>query len=729
MTDVVSPIIPVGSYIPPYMPLSNITPFTYRDGLTYLEVLECLRAYVNTTLVDFVNTNFGILGDEFSSEVNTLIEAVNTQLDAQTATVNTAIADDKTYVDAQIATMQTSVNDAVQEVIASSITVQDPVAAALLNDVASATRAALDSLFITERGMIYNIAAGATADQVQTIFTNAVSGSTIRFSPGTYSTPVNGLVLTNDNITIDSINAVIQSSNWGTPAFDLLDRNNITLKLGTVQYTGVRGALSGNFRGSTNYVGTAAVWANGSSIRVESLHSIGYVCGVFFSSWDGNILNGKYNSNNYVNMEVEQYNFGLLFTAQNDLIINYIYAHDDLDDSNGLNPCHAIYGSSTTNVRDSGVVVNSAKTERNQHGHAYQFKYSDKLTVKNVTADDSTGLFSIIDCHDMTVTNFRSTNDHMFGTLGSFSLQSTDLVSQRPKVSEGYIQSVVGITVRPFLIISQDGDYRNITIDVNFASVSDTNPAYDLRGDGNYLTNLRVIGRGVPTDGIMVGGAPVTQSAKIDTINFINVRNCINIFDGNGIRVSVDDNMQQYTNKLVLSANGKDYSINNVIPLSLSTIGENSILNTLVKDTPVHPTANTGIQIKVRPSRDISVTNLYWFSVVNSGNYDIAIYNDSSNVKLWSKGSNVWPAPGLITEAVPNIILRAGRVYRITFAADNAIGSYRGVSAVTTGLDMKLDTTLVATRVAAIFPLPDPLVAGGTSSAIIPLIIAAGTKP
>lgn len=158
MTDVVSPIVPIGSYIPPYMPLSNITPFTYRDGLTYLEVLECLRTYVNTTLVDFVNTNFGILGDDFSSEVNTLIEAVNTQLDAQTAVVNTAIAnlttyvdtsasDDKTYVDAQIATMQTSVNQAVTDVENSAITLQDTVLKGIINDTTSESRIDLDSLY------------------------------------------------------------------------------------------------------------------------------------------------------------------------------------------------------------------------------------------------------------------------------------------------------------------------------------------------------------------------------------------------------------------------------------------------------------------------------------------------------------------------------------------------------------------------------------------------------
>lgn len=52
--------------------LSNITPFTYRDGWTYLEVLESLRVYIVQTLVPEVQD--GALA---------LIEQVNIALEAQ----------------------------------------------------------------------------------------------------------------------------------------------------------------------------------------------------------------------------------------------------------------------------------------------------------------------------------------------------------------------------------------------------------------------------------------------------------------------------------------------------------------------------------------------------------------------------------------------------------------------------------------------------------------------
>lgn len=36
--------------LPPYRPLSNVTPFTYRDGATYLELLENLRTFINKVI-------------------------------------------------------------------------------------------------------------------------------------------------------------------------------------------------------------------------------------------------------------------------------------------------------------------------------------------------------------------------------------------------------------------------------------------------------------------------------------------------------------------------------------------------------------------------------------------------------------------------------------------------------------------------------------------------------
>lgn len=134
---IINPIGPLGSYIAPFMPISNITPFTYRDGMTYLEVLECLREYLNDTLVAYINTNMNDLGEEFTTQVNALITTINAQLAAQ----DTNVADQLT---AQNAAVQT----AIDTVINSTIAVSDPVVLGIVNNLATNTRKYLDTVYV-----------------------------------------------------------------------------------------------------------------------------------------------------------------------------------------------------------------------------------------------------------------------------------------------------------------------------------------------------------------------------------------------------------------------------------------------------------------------------------------------------------------------------------------------------------------------------------------------------
>jgi hypothetical protein len=111
IVDVQTPAIP--PYAPTFVQTTNITPFTYRDGATYLQILEGLRQYINRTIVPFVNENLDNLTDVFIEEVNKLIDAVN---------------------------------EAIEAIINSSIEVQDPLVAQLINDVNSLTRQAIEGL-------------------------------------------------------------------------------------------------------------------------------------------------------------------------------------------------------------------------------------------------------------------------------------------------------------------------------------------------------------------------------------------------------------------------------------------------------------------------------------------------------------------------------------------------------------------------------------------------------
>lgn len=756
----VAPVVNVPSvpypFVPP--PFTDVAPLTYRDGTTYLEYLRGLNNWIQTVLIPYIADNLTALDNDYLNVANNLINTVNTALTTQTANINTALTTQQTNVNDALAAMQTSVDQAVTDVENSAITVQDPVVEGILTNPASQSRIALDgvyqqisqldtsvsalvdsgathdainTLIVNGQGVTYVIPTGATGDQAQTIIAAAESGSVVVFSPGNYTAPNTGFAPTNDNVTIDSSRAVINSTVWGIPAFDLMGRSHITMICGVVQFTGSRGTTGpGTFRGSANYCGTSAIWANGDYIRVEKLHSIDYVCGVFFSSWDGTQLNGKYSNQNYVGaIEVESYDFGILFTGQNNLTIDGAYFHDPLDDSAGVNACHGIYGSSVTAFRDTNVTIRNVNCINNTLGHAYQVKYSDRLNIKNMTAYSCTGVLSLIDCHDMQVDGIASKADSCYSTLGSFTMQSTDLVSQNPNVKNVDLYINDNVNVRPVLIISANGKYENFKVSSGFNSNPANMSIYDIRGNGNSLNNSYGECRNTAVLGVILGLAPVSAGVEVKNCEFKNVTYLVSILTGvTGVILKFDDAVQSYITDKVLAASTITYNYVTVSPAALSTMGEHATLNALAKDSLVHPVANQGIQVKVRPTRNINVSALIWYSLVQSGNYDIGIIDDISNVTLWSKGSTAWPAVGKVTETVPNIILYAGRRYRFTISADNNVGSYRGLNSPVAGIDQNLDGTYNATQVATVFPLPNPLAAGGTSVALIPLIIAQGTR-
>ena len=126
---------PMDTFPVHWRPYSNITPFTYSDGMTYLEFLESLRAWLRDRLIPHIDTELNSLSEQFVVGITDL-----------TSAVNDALAEQNTYVLAQL-------NNAVEAVINSSIEVSDPVIMGVLNNATSAVRAFLDSHYAPKVGI------------------------------------------------------------------------------------------------------------------------------------------------------------------------------------------------------------------------------------------------------------------------------------------------------------------------------------------------------------------------------------------------------------------------------------------------------------------------------------------------------------------------------------------------------------------------------------------------
>ena len=102
-------------------PVANITPFTYRDGVTYVELLTHLRKYITGTLTQDVQTLMVNLAKNWTDEnaqlvkyyidnVEGLVALVNEELEKQTENNDTNSAALTQFVDTSVTTLKQTVN-------------------------------------------------------------------------------------------------------------------------------------------------------------------------------------------------------------------------------------------------------------------------------------------------------------------------------------------------------------------------------------------------------------------------------------------------------------------------------------------------------------------------------------------------------------------------------------------------------------------------------------------
>jgi hypothetical protein len=122
-------------------PISNVQPFSYRDGLSYLEVLEGMRTWLNVTLLPAIQSMVTDLGAEWADEYNQLVELVNTSSDTINALVVEAQA-------SETAAAQSAANAAASA--AQAGVQQDTAITALFNNLTSAFRTATDLAYASK---------------------------------------------------------------------------------------------------------------------------------------------------------------------------------------------------------------------------------------------------------------------------------------------------------------------------------------------------------------------------------------------------------------------------------------------------------------------------------------------------------------------------------------------------------------------------------------------------
>lgn len=208
-------ITPISTWMPGFYPAPQIQPFSYRAGEDYLEQIERLRQYVNTDLVDWVNTTFGSISSDLTDEVNTLIAAVNEQVDA---------------------------------IVNSSIIAQDSVVEGIVANPASATRIELATLFAPFALSATVTTLNTTVTTLNTLVTTGrLSDTSLQAEFATVAALATAnTAITNNTTSINTLNTLVGTGRLSTTALntayaavaDLATANTAINSLNTLTSTG-----------------------------------------------------------------------------------------------------------------------------------------------------------------------------------------------------------------------------------------------------------------------------------------------------------------------------------------------------------------------------------------------------------------------------------------------------------------------------------------------------------
>lgn len=140
---------------PSYRPFTNITPFTIRDGATYLLQLEAIKDWLRDYVIPLINSEVGELTENWEAQVLALIEnweRLSVELIDTVNNVATGVADDADAAEAAKLAAEAA-RDLAELYAGQAAGLQDAAMTAVLNSVSSDFRQLAETLFASVDGL------------------------------------------------------------------------------------------------------------------------------------------------------------------------------------------------------------------------------------------------------------------------------------------------------------------------------------------------------------------------------------------------------------------------------------------------------------------------------------------------------------------------------------------------------------------------------------------------
>ncbi len=254
------------------------------------------------------------------------------------------------------------------------------------------------------------------------------------------------------------------------PAFDVLNRDSVSISGITIENVATRAYLATGFRGSAGYVYSAGIWSNSERGIFRDLSIKGFTSGIYLNSWtSGSDFTAMKYGNIVQDVTVENVDFGLLAVGQDSPVIRGLRGSYSMA-AGSSNPPHLIYWSDgiVGTSASRNVTVAQCAVTSGAESYAFQFKGVRGGTVSGISALNSSGILAVFDCQDVQFSGISSRGNT---ATSSGMVFFGDALSQRVTVDGVSLQ--MATESRLARVDGVDCRLSNLSASVNHAATAD----------------------------------------------------------------------------------------------------------------------------------------------------------------------------------------------------------------------------------------------------------------
>ena len=316
---------------------------------------------------------------------------------------------------------------------------------------------------------------------------------------------------------------VLNQTVYAKPVFDVFATNSVTIigRGALLQGSAARPAFNvSSFRQDALSMYWAGVWCNGSQCYFD-VQTDGFTCGIYLSNCNWTNTGRAQQSDNRVVLISDNADFGLNYIGQDDLVIESVVARNTQIHPTNAAPPHAVYGSGNHTLRSHRVTVGSLMSSGNLYSNAFQFKYTDGLTIASMQADQCVGLCNFIDVSGVKIgTGILTSATGSVDKLVDFQAGAGEMNTNITIESLTLAQQVTTLAAsKPALgLVASNVHIGSLMVSDNINDTAGVSEQVSLSGSNIVVDSLQANSVGFASVALLIGTSVISDAITVRNI-------------------------------------------------------------------------------------------------------------------------------------------------------------------------------------------------------------------